>query len=291
MMDRSTEIFEQYRSALFKLAYGMLGRVAPAEDAVQEAFIRWQNMDVEHVRSARAYLSTIVSRICLDELKSARSRREQYIGPDLPEPLLESDRETPEEHAELADALSMALLIVLEELTPLQRAVFVLREAFDYDYSTIAGIVRRSEAHCRKIAQRARERVEGSRPSFRPAGEEQRQLVESFKEAALSGDIAALESMLANDAILYSDGGGEVIAPRRPVEGDSKIAKFMIGIQKGITEEVRIEPRTINGEPGLVAYLGGRLHSVWSFVVEKGRIQNIFVVLNPEKLEHLRAGT
>lgn len=286
-MDRSTEVFEQYRPRLFQLAYGMLGRVASAEDAVQEAFLRWQKLDVEKIRSEQSYLSTIVSRICLDEIKSARNRREQYVGPDLPEPLLESNNEPPERQVELADSLSMALLVVLQQLTPLQRAVFLLREAFDYDYASIADITGKSESYCRKIAQRARERVEENRPRFEPSKEEQHRLVESFMEAALNGDVAALESMLADDATLYSDGGGKVAAARKPVAGGSTIAKFLIGIQKGISK-VHVELRDVNGEPGGVAYVDEQLQSVLSFLIEDGKIQNIYVVVNPEKLEHLR---
>lgn len=287
-MAGSIEAFEQHRSELFRLAYGMLGRVAPAEDAVQEAFLRWQKVDSKNIQSEQAYLSAVVSRICLDEIKSARNRREEYIGFDLPEPLLDSHEATPEQHAEMSDALSMALLVVLKQMTPVQRAVFLLHEVFDYDYSSVADIIGKSESHCRKIAQRARERVEVSKPRFEPAEEEQRRLVASFMDAVRSGNISGLENMLARDAILYSDGGGKVAAARRPVSGAETIAKFMIGIQKGVIEEVRAEVRSVNGKPGLLVYLGGRLQSVWSFLIEDGKVQNIFVVLNPEKLEHLR---
>lgn len=289
MKDHSTKIFEQNRPRLFRIAYGMLGRVAPAEDAVQEAFLRWQTVDTETIQSPDAYLSTIVSRICLDEIKSARNRHEQYIGPDLPEPLLETDSHTPEENSELADSLSMALLVVLKKLTPIQRAVFILHEIFDYDYSHISGIINKPEANCRKIAQRAREQVGKNKPRFKPAEEQHHRLVKLFIEAVKDGQTTELENMLAEDAIFYSDSGGKVPAAGKPVKGSKKITRFMLGIQKKAPEEIHFEFRHVNGYPGIVAYIGGKLHSVWSFSIEQEKIRNIFVVLNPEKLEHIKS--
>lgn len=291
MPGKSTEIFEQNRPRLFRLAYGMLGRVAPAEDAVQEAYLRWRKIDIKDIHSPAAWLSTVVSRICLDEIKSARNHREQYIGIDLPEPLLESDNGTPEEHAELADSLSMALLVVLEKLTPIQRAVFILHEIFDYDYTSIADIVNKTEPNCRKIAQRARERVGKNKPRFKPADKEHHRLVKSFMEAAQNGNTTDMEKMLAEDVVFYSDGGGKVTAAPKPIKGSKKISRFMLGIQKHVTTEVYFDIRKVNGGPGLVAYMGGKLHGVWSFNVENDKIQNIFVVLNPEKLKHLKTKT
>lgn len=286
-MDKSAEIFEAHRPYLFRLAYGMLGRIAPAEDAVQEAFLRWQKQDIEQIQSNQAYLSKIVSNICLDEIKSARNRREQYIGPDLPEPLLSTDRETPEAKVELAESLSMALLVVLEQLSPVQRAVFILREVFDYDYASVAEIINKSEANCRKIAQRARRQVR-NKPHFEKNIAEQHELVTAFTKAVQDGDLAEIESMLANEATLYSDGGGKVTAAPKPIAGASKVAKFLTGIQKKATEAVRLEPTDINGEPGLIGYLGGELNNTWSFHIENGKIQSIYVVLNPDKLKHLK---
>lgn len=289
-MDRKAEIFEAHRSSLFRLAYGMLGRVAPAEDAVQEAFLRWQKQDIQKINSHQAYLATIVNRICLDEIKSARNRREQYIGPDLPEPILmDHDSDIPDEEMELAESLSMAMLVVLDQLTPVQRAVFILREIFDYDYDTIADIVQKSESHCRKIAQRARDQIQNHQPRFQKNHAEQQQLVGAFLEAVEDGDLSEIESMLAEEAILYSDGGGKVTAARKPVAGAAKIAKFLVGIQKQVPAETEwsIERKQVNGEPGMIVRMDGELYNVWSFHVEEGRIQSIYTVLNPDKLQRV----
>lgn len=287
-MDRSTEIFEQHRARLFRLAYGMLNRVAPAKDAVQEAFLRWQEQDIERIDSHQAYLSKIVSNICLDEIKSARNQREQYIGPDLPEPLLSGGSETPEAKVELAESLSMALLVVLEQLNPIQRAVFILREVFDYDYGSVSEIINKSESHCRKIAQRARENVREKKPRFEKNTAEQHELVTTFVKALKNGKLAEMENLLAEEAILYSDGGGKVTAARKPVAGSAKIAKFLKGIQKGFTQTLRVDFTEVNGEPGMIGYLDEQLNNVWSFHIENGQIQSIYVVLNPDKLEYLK---
>lgn len=288
-MNKTTEIFERQRPQLFRLAYGMLGRAAPAEDAVQETFLRWQKQDIGQIDAPGAYLSTIVSRICLDELKSARNRKEQYIGPNLPEPIL-STSEKPDEVLEMAESLSMALLVVLDELTPVQRAVFILREIFDYEYAAIAGMINKSESHCRKIAQRARDRIRENKPHFEGNIPEQHKLVKAFLEAVKGGDLSEIESLLAEEAILYSDGGGKVTAARKPVAGAEKIAKFLLGIQKHgpPASEWSIDFREINGAPGFILRLNGEVYNVWSFHIEDDKIQNIYVVLNPDKLDHLK---
>lgn len=286
-MDKATEIFEQHRPYLFRVAYGMLGRVGQAEDAVQEAWIRWKNVDREQVESESAYLSTIVTRLCLDQLKSARERREQYIGPFLPEPLVKSEIKTPAELAELSDSLSMAMLVLLENLTPVQRAVFLLHEIFSYDYAAIAEAIGKSEINCRKIAQRAREHIERDRPRFEPGKGEQKKLLNSFMDAINSGDVNRLKELLAEDAIAYSDGGGKVTAARKPVRGAANIVRFMLGIRKNAPDNMTIEFREINKRPGLMVWFGDRLQSVWSFRIEQDQIVNFYIVLNPEKLGHL----
>ena len=288
-MPKSAEIFEKHRPQLFRLAYGMLGRVAPAEDAVQETFFQWQKQDATQILSPRAWLSKVLSRYCLDEIKSARNRREQYVGSDLPEPLFAERSASPEEAMELAESLSMALLIVLDRLNPLQRAVFLLREVFDYDYAAISSVIDRSESNCRKIAQRARSLVRESRPKFdtNTAGH---QLVHQFAEAVKDRDMKGIVNLLADEAIMYSDGGGKVAAARKPVLGPEKIAKFLIGIQKGAVQDFRIEFRDVNGEPGMIFRVEGQVNNVWSFHIEDDKIRSIYVVLNPDKLEHIRGG-
>lgn len=289
-MNKSTEIFEIHRPTLFRLAYSMLGRIAPAEDAVQEAYIRWQKQNIEQIKSPKAFLSTVVSRLCLDEIKSARSRREQYIGPNLPEPFLSAESETPEEKMELTESLSMAMLVVLDQLTPVQRAVFILREVFDYDYASVAKMIDKSESHCRKIAQRARDQIHDNKPQFERNSVEQHKLVKTFIEAVQQGDLSEIESMLADEAILYSDGGGKVTAARKPVAGADKIAKFLVGIQKKGLKDADwwIEFKDINGEPGMIIWFEGEIYNVWTFHVENREIQSIYVVLNPDKLVHLK---
>jgi RNA polymerase sigma-70 factor, ECF subfamily len=289
LMSATEELFEQHREGLFRLAYGMLGKVAPAKDAVQEAYIRWQKQDTGEIQSPKAWLSKVVSRICLDEIKSARNKREQYIGPYLPEPVLISGSRSPDEEMELAESLSMALLVVLDELTPVERAVFLLREVFDYDYGSVAEAVQKSEANCRKIAQRAREKVEKTRPRFERNIRDNYRLADTFIKVVEGGDVTEIELMLAEDAILYSDGGGKVTAARKPVAGSGKIAKFLTGIQKGIPAAANwwLEPKTINGEPGMLVWLDGMVYNTWSFHVEEGKIKSIYVVLNPDKLRHL----
>jgi RNA polymerase sigma-70 factor (ECF subfamily) len=288
-MNKTTEIFETHRPGLFRLAYGMLGRIAPAEDAVQETFIRWQKLDIEQIRSPKKFLTTIVSRICLDEIKSAKSRKEQYIGPNLPEPFLTAENETPEEKMELTESLSMAMLVVLDNLTPVQRAVFILREVFDYDYTSISEIINKSESHCRKIAQRARESVREKKPSLKKNTTKQKVFVTSFIKALQNGELAELKNMLAKEAILYSDGGGKVAAAPKPIAGAAKIAKFLTSLRRKLTQSLRMEFAEINGGPSIIFYLDGQLYNVWSFYIDNDKIQNIYVVLNPEKLEHIRS--
>ena len=265
----------------------MLGRVAPAEDAVQETFLQWQKQDITAIQSPKAWLSKVVSRLCLDEIKSARRRKEQYVGPDLPEPLFAERSKSPQEALELAESLSMALLVVLDKLNPVQRAVFLLREIYDYDYAAISAIVERSEENCRKIAQRARDLVRKTRPKFERVSAGQAHLVNQFVNAVTSRDMRKIESMLAKDAVMYSDGGGKVSASRKPIPGSEKIAKFLVGIQKGAVQSYRIDFREINGEPGMIFWVEDRVFNVWSFHIEEGKIKSIYVVLNPDKLRHL----
>lgn len=285
--NKHTEIFEMQRPRLFRQAYGMLGRVAPAEDAVQEAWIRWQKQDINSIRTPAAFLSTIVHHLCLDDLKKASHQRENYIGPNLPEPLLEAPVQTPEEEMELAESLSMAMLMVLNELSPIQRAVFILRELFEYDYESISGIINKSTAHCRKIAQRARNQIRNQKPQFERKSSEQQNLVKELLKAVQQQDLKEVEALLAGDSILYSDGGGKVTAARKPIYGSNKIARFMIGIQKQAPQGKKwwLEYSAVNGEPGMIIWIEGEVYNVWSFHIEDGKIKSIYVVLNPDKLE------
>ncbi len=280
-----TEVFDQNRPLLFSIAYRMTGSVMDAEDAVQEAYLRWQQASEDEVRSPSAYLSTVVTRLCIDRLRSARVRREQYVGPWLPEPVLgEQDQEIGDK-AEIQDTLSMAFLVLLESLTPVERAVFLLREVFDYEYAEIASLVGKSEANCRQISRRARQSVAARRPRFESSPEQEERLMGGFLEASLAGDMEALLTLLSYDVTLYSDGGGKTRAALRPIYGADKVARFLSGILSNIPPGFVVRRTRVNGRPGLVGYFGdGSPQSVVSIEVSEGSIRAIRLVVNPEKL-------
>ena len=284
-MESATAIFEAHRDRLESLAYRMTGRVSVAQDLVQEAYLRWQSADRTSVRSPASYLTTIVTRLCLDELKSARSRREAYAGPWLPEPRVNAP--SPEQRVEQTEAVSMALLVLLETLSPVQRAVFLLREVFDYEYETISGMVGKSEAHCRKIAQRARKHIDEEKPRYEASEAEQERLVMQFFAATRKGDPEALAQTLADDATLYSDGGDLTYTAKRPIYGADRIKRFMIAISGNAPAGLTLRQAQVGGGPGLVAYEGEQPQSAWSFEVVGGKIQTVYAIVNPDKLRHL----
>ena len=275
------EVFDRNRPLLFSIAYRMLGSVMEAEDVVQEAFLRWQG--AQGVRSPSAYLSTVVTRLCIDRLRSARSRREQYVGPWLPEPLLD-EKEIPGT-SDLDDSLSMAFLVLLESLTPVERAVFLLREVFDYDYPEIASLVGKSEANCRQIARRARQSVAARRPRFESSPEQEERLIGSFLNARLSGDMESLLTLLSEDVVLYSDGGGKTQAALKPIYGADRVARFLAGILRKVPPDFAVRQTRVNGRPGFVGYFGdGSPQSVVTLEVAEENIMTIRLVVNPEKL-------
>jgi RNA polymerase sigma-70 factor (ECF subfamily) len=279
MTDRAAE-FQQHRSLLFSVAYRMLGRVADAEDIVQDAWLRWQNAPVTEIRSPKSYLATITTRLCLDHLRSAEVKRKEYIGPWVPEPLPAS--RMPDET--MADSLSQAFLMLLESLTPVERAAFLLREVFDYEYAEIAGILERSEAACRQLVKRARDHIAARRPRFPAPREEQLRLADRFFQACATGDLAGLEALLARDVTLYSDGGGRVLSARNPIYGADHVARFLLGVLKKPPPGFRTEKAWINGQPGAVNYVGDRVFNTLALDVDDGRICGIYIVANPEKL-------
>jgi len=285
-MDHTT-LFTQNRGYLFAVAYRMVGTVMDAEDILQEAFLRWQRVDSAGIESAQAYLTTVVTRLCLDFLASARVRREEYVGPWLPEPLLMDEGTDVTQTVELAESVSMAFLVLLESLSPVERAVFLLREVFAYDYPAVARIVEKSEANCRQIARRAKERVSAGRPRFPADRERGNRLLERFVSACASGDLAGLESVLAADITLWSDGGGKVNAARLPIYGADKVARFLLGILAKAPADLAARPAWVNGAPGLVIYAGGVAQTVLVIDVGEARIQAIRVVVNPDKLGHI----
>jgi RNA polymerase sigma-70 factor, ECF subfamily len=277
--------FDQYRSLLFSIAYRMLGSVADAEDMLQETFIRWQQAPDVEIRSARAFLVTIISRLCINHLQSARVRREDYVGPWLPEPIITGPGSDPLETMRVDESLSMAFLVMLERLSPLERAVFLLREVFAYEYSEIAAILGQSEANCRQILSRAKQHVGAMRPRFKTSQSKKRDLLERFLKATSSGDMEGLVALLASDVVLHSDGGGKGVAALNLIRGVDKVARGALGaFQRLHPKDLHIHWTQINGDPGIVSYLNGKPYSVLSFDASEDRIHAVYVVTNPDKL-------
>jgi len=286
-MRARAEEFERLRPLLFSIAYRILGSVGEAEDAVQETWLRWEASEAPP-QSPRAYLSTVVTRIAIDVLRSARVRREQYAGPWLPEPLLDDPYDDPERAAELADSLSMAALLLLERLSPLERAVFVLREVFGFGFAEIAATVGRSQAACQQLAVRARRHMEAGRPRFAADRERQEALAARFFAAFGEGDVDGLRALLAADVELVGDSGGKAPA-RAPVHGAAAVATALAGFA-GLLARVGgvVEPRPVNGQPGaLVRDRDGNLLNALALDLLDGRVQAVRSVINPDKLAHL----
>ena len=289
---RTDAPYEELRPLLFSIAYRMIGSVSEAEDIVQEAFLRIHRAEAEgtQIESPKAYLSAVTTRLSIDHLKSARVRREQYFGQWLPEPLL-TDDSAPDAaaHAETADSLSTAFLVLLESLSPVERAVFLLREVFDYGYGEIAGIVQRSEENCRQLYVRARRHIDEGRPRFEASRKQRDELVERFFAAAERGDLAALEEMLAADVVVYGDGGGKAPSWPQPIVGRERVAKLIAGTLEQ-AREVGVTRRAvhINGQPGVMfVYDEERIGAVMSVDVAEGLVQAIRGITNPDKLAHL----
>jgi RNA polymerase sigma-70 factor, ECF subfamily len=280
--------FDQYRSLLFSIAYRMLGSVADAEDMLQESFIRWQQASVDEIQSPRAFLVTIISRLCINHLQSARVRREEYVGQWLPEPLVTDPGNDPLGILRVDESLSMAFLVLLERLTPVERAVFLLREVFEYEYSEIAAMLGQSEVNCRQILRRARQHVSAVRPRFKASAQKQYDLLERFLHATGSGDMDGLLALLARDVVLYADGGGKAIAVPNLIHGADKVARGVLGgLQKLVPKNLARRIAVVNGEPGVVSYLNGKPFSVVTLDCSEGSIRAIYLVTNPEKLSHL----
>jgi RNA polymerase sigma-70 factor, ECF subfamily len=280
--------FNQYRSLLFSIAYRMLGSVADAEDMLQEAFIRWQQSSEQEVRSPRAYLVTIISRLCINHLRSARIQREEYVGEWLPEPIVTALASDPLGMIRADESISMAFLILLERLTPIERAVFLLREIFEYEYAEITEALGQSEVNCRQVLLRARQHMSTLRPRFKLSTRKQNDLLERFLQATSNGDMKGLVDLLASDVVLHSDGGGKAIAVPNPIYGADKVSRAILGaLNKLVPKDLVRRLAQINGEPGIVAYLNRKPFSVFTLDVLEGRIQAIYILTNPKKLSHL----
>ncbi|MDR3418744.1 MAG: sigma-70 family RNA polymerase sigma factor [Nevskia sp.] len=282
--------FEPLRGQLTGLAYRMLGSRAEAEDVVQEAYLRWHEADRAAVREPRAYLSRTVTRLCLDQLKSARARRDEYVGPWLPEPVLEHAGWSAPGSGEYADDLSVALLLTLERLSPLERAAFLLHDVFDLDFEQVGEALGREAAACRQLAARARSHVRQEKPRFRPSPEEEARVFAAFTAALAQGDIAGLVQTLAQDAVFIADGGGKVAAAGKPLLGPDRIAKFLAGIVRKHLLPVGYEYRMlrVNDLPGLLITHGGRPIQTIAVEVRDGMVAAVYTVRNPDKLRHVQ---
>ena len=284
--------FNQYRGLLFSVAYRMLGSVADAEDMLQESFIRWQEAANEEIRNARAFLVTVITRLCINQLQSARVRREEYVGEWLPEPLITDPRGDPASDPlgalKADESLSMAFLLLLERLTPMERAVFLLREVFEYEYAEIANVLGQSEANCRQILRRARKHVGDMRRRFDAPAADQEALLKRFMQAARSGDMHGLVELLSSDVVLHTDGGGKAVALAKEMRGATNVAASILD-RMGTTVPRNLVARMakINGKAGFVSYLNGKPFSAFTVDISDGFVQAIYVVTNPQKLSHL----
>lgn len=288
MSDPHTETFEEHRSTLFTLAYEMLGRVMEAEDVVQEAYLRWRDVDLDRVRDGKSYLATTVTHLCLNRLDSARERHESYPGPWLPEPLRADESATETDPAVSSDALTTAFLMVLESLTPVQRAIYLLREVFGYGYEEVARIVDKSEAACRQHVHRARERLEEHDRRFEPSPEEAEEVAQEFLACCRGRDPSGLMELLAEDAVSWSDGGDQFRgAARRPVQGAENVARLLIGAMERVPDGTRTETARLNGHPAVLFLRQDECIGAFSLNVDAGEITELYLLVNPRKLNHL----
>lgn len=286
-MDR--DIFNADRPRLFSIAYRMLGSASDAEDVLQDAWVRYAAADASTIRSPQAFATTIVTRLCLDRLKSARATREQYVGPWLPEPVLTREMDSPEATLERAESVTLAFLVLLEKLSPEERAVFLLKDVFDYDHAEIGEILGISSANSRQLLHRARTALAQGRPRRAGTPGSRRAMAERFAQAFATGDAAALASMLASDAGMWADGGGKATAARRPLLGREAIVNFLVGIHRigeasGLIRDASLVIEDVNSEPALILRVGARLESIFVLSVEDDAITGIRVVRNPDKL-------
>lgn len=285
----TTEEFEQYRPLLFGIAYRMLSGVMEAEDMVQEVYLRWQGVDRATVASPRAYLTTTMTRLCIDQLRAARRQRETYIGPWLPEPLVTESMDDPQEAAMRGEAISMAFLTLMEELNPEQRAAFLLHDVFDYDYAAIAQILQKREDNCRQLVSRARRILRGHPLQDPTPLPEQMATAQRFWTALQQGEVQDVLNVLAGDVVWWSDGGGKATAARKPIHGADAVARFALGLAKRAPAGVAQRWTVINDRPGVIVYVDGAPFLAISIEVHEGRIESFWAVLNPDKLAALPA--
>ncbi|OJA07052.1 sigma-70 family RNA polymerase sigma factor [Halomonas sp. QHL1] len=288
MTEQPSHQFNHWRRYLTGIAYRMLGSVSEAEDVVQDAYLRWHEADHLAVNDVRAYLTTVTSRLCLDRLRLARRQREVYVGPWLPEPLVET-LDTPVDPEALASDVSFALMLALERLSPLERAAFLLHDVFGLDFGQVSISLERSETSCRQLASRARKKVQAARPRYQVAAGEHSHLTQRFFEAARSGDVTELKALLSDSATLHTDGGGKRVAARRLIVGAAKISRFFAGLahKSRLPNPCWVNPVIVNGLPGWLTIEHDGLPQIMTLEVVDSRIQALYVVRNPDKLCHL----
>jgi RNA polymerase sigma-70 factor (ECF subfamily) len=282
--DPRLDAFREHRPLLFSIAYRMLGSVADAEDLVQETYLRWVKADPTEVRSAKDYLAATVTRLAVDHLRSARVRREVYVGPWLPEPLLGEDPQDPEAAVEIADSVSTAFLMLLERLTPTQRAAYLLREVFGYEYAEVAAVLRMTEANCRQLVQRAKRGISDGRPRFAPDERAAERLARRFLEACTTGNVDDLLAVLATDAVAWADGGGKFSAARRPIIGADRVARYLTSVVRKWIASGEVRIGAVNGALGLAVHAGGHVRGVITLDVGADHVNQVFIVVNPDKL-------
>lgn len=282
----NVDVFEQARPRLVAIAYGMLGSMMDAEDVVQDTYVRWMGVDARSVDSPTAFLTTTASRIAIDRLRSARARRESYVGPWLPEPLLRSAEPDPADVVSAAESLSISMLLALERLQPVERAVLLLREIFDYDYAEIADIVDKSPDNCRQIARRARERA-GDLSRSRPSSDTEARIIAQYIDAVSEGDVDRLAEIFAEDIVLTPDGGGRVRAARKPLFGAQRVARHFVGIQHMAPEGMEMRTVRANGDISLLALLDGLPITILTFEIEDEKVIALRGLANPDKLQRL----
>ena len=293
MTNAVVDRFEEHRSLLFAVAYRMLGSASDAEDVVQDAWLRYSAAQPADVRSPKAFLTTVVTRLCLDRLKSARAAREEDIGPWLPEPVVTDTRPGPERSMALAESVTLAFMVLLETLSPEERAVFLLREVFEHDYADIAAMLDTTPANSRQLFHRAKARIAEKRPRFRDAAAAKRPLVDRFVHALRDGDADEFTRVLAADVEFWSDGGGKALAAKRPVFGRDAVAHLLVGFRRSAPSagvnlaDVSLDVAEVNGEPAMLMRVAGHLDSVYTFSFEDEGIAAIRVVRNPDKLQFL----
>jgi RNA polymerase sigma-70 factor, ECF subfamily len=285
------ESFESYRPYLFAIAYRMLGSAMDGEDMVQETYLRYQGTPPDTIRSLKAFLTTIITRLCVDQLQLARRKREVYVGPWLPEPILTTmtaETRDPAERVDMNESISLAFLVLLEQLQPFERAVFLLREVFEYEFTEIATILGKSEAACRRSFSRAKHHLSEHRPRFPATPQTHRQLLSGYFQAAQDGDMTPLMDLLSENVTLWADAGGKIkTAALHPISGRDAVARFSLGTVRFLPEDCQVELAEVNGQAAVIIRTGGQALFVLSIEVEAGQIQAIRIIANPEKLARI----